>query len=324
MMAFTAVILYAALVYLKMSLAIVVATLYLIRRILKNIHKIQIEYQTMTGSESAYWSLQKKMLEAERAREETQGHQVPVFKEGIRINQVTFGYDDKSVLKNLNIDLPRGKFIAIVGPSGAGKTTVVDLVIGLLRPQQGEVYIDDRPMVEIDIYRWRRMIGYVPQETLLLHDTIFFNVTLGDESISEKDVEDALRAAGALDFVREMSDGMHTVVGERGGKISGGQRQRIAIARALVNKPRLLILDEATTALDPETEVAICDTLLELAGKVTILSISHQRAMLEAAEIAYRLEAGGGVLLKTNRDKGGIATPSKNSAVQTELKFANG
>ncbi|MDJ0720757.1 MAG: ABC transporter ATP-binding protein [Desulfobacterales bacterium] len=324
MMAFTAVILYVALVYLKMSLAIVVAAVYLIRRILKNIHKIQIEYQTMVGNEAAYWSLKKKMQEAERAREETQGRLAPDFENGIRLEGIDFGYDTKPVFQNLNIELPKGRFIAIVGPSGAGKTTIVDLVIGLLRPLQGEVYIDDQPLSEIAMNRWRRKIGYVPQETILLHDTIFVNVTLGDEHISEKDVEEALAAAGALHFVRELPKGIHTVVGERGGKISGGQRQRIAIARALVNRPELLILDEATTALDPETESAICDTLLGLTGQVTILAISHQSAMLEAAEIAYRLEAGAAILLKSHAREGGVEASSQGAAGSRAVQLANG
>jgi ATP-binding cassette subfamily C protein len=279
----------------------------------------------MVLNESAYWSLKKKMREAEQAHEENQGEQEPVFKHSIRFDQVRFGYNDKLVLKDFNIDLAKGKFFAIVGPSGAGKTTVVDLAIGLLRPQSGEIWIDNRPLAEIDIYRWRRMIGYVPQETLLLHDSIFVNVTLGDVSINHDDVEDALRAAGVWDFVNQLPQGMHTVVGERGAKLSGGQRQRISIARALVNKPQLLILDEATTALDPKTEAAICDTMLKLAGNVTILAISHQNAMLEAAEIAYRLEDGAAILLDP-KDRRGLGRDefSVNAAADRDLKFANG
>jgi ATP-binding cassette subfamily C protein len=141
------------------------------------------------------------------------------------------------------------------------------------------------------------MIGYVPQETLLLHDTVLVNITLGDKELKAVDVENALRAAGAWDFVQDMPKGMRAVVGERGHKLSGGQRQRIAIARALVHQPRLLILDEATTALDPENEVAICETLLKLNEKLTILAISHQPAILAAAERAYRLEHGKAILV---------------------------
>jgi ATP-binding cassette subfamily C protein len=264
------------------------------------------------------------MQEAEDAREETLGHREPVFKKGIRFDNVSFGYNEKLVLNELNFQLPKGKFIAIVGPSGAGKTTVVDLVIGLLRPNSGEIWIDELPQSQIDIYSWRRMIGYVPQETLLLHDTVLVNVTLGDETIHKEDVEDALRAAGAWDFVCRLPQGLQTVVGERGGKISGGQRQRIAIARALVKKPELLILDEATTALDPSTEAAICDTMIMLAGDVTILSISHQSAMLEAAETAYRLEGGTAVPLKSKEGEKVTQSISGASAADGDLKFANG
>lgn len=323
MMAFVAIFLYVTIVYFEMSLAIMVATIYLIRRILKNIHKIQIEYQAMKGSEDAYWSLKRKMREAEKAREENLGRCTPVFKTGIRMEHVNFGYNDDLILKDFDIDLPKGKFVAINGPSGAGKTTVADLVIGLLRPTQGEVYVDDLPLAEIDIHRWRQMIGYVPQDTLLLHESVFVNVTLGDEGIKEEDVEHALRDAGAWNFVSKLPNGLHTVVGERGGKLSGGQRQRIAIARALVNKPELLILDEATTALDPETEAAICETLVKLGGEVTILSISHQSAMLEAAELAYRLEDGVAILLKKNGHKGRREEILPRAVVHGDLKAAN-
>jgi ATP-binding cassette subfamily C protein len=146
------------------------------------------------------------------------------------------------------------------------------------------------------------MIGYVPQETLLLHDTVFINVTLGDRELTEQNVEQALRAAGAWDFVAAMPQGMLSTVGERGSALSGGQRQRIAIARALVHNPRLLILDEATTALDPATEVGICATLRELRGELTILAISHQSAILEAADRAYRLQDGVATLVADRSD----------------------
>ena len=136
------------------------------------------------------------------------------------------------------------------------------------------------------------MIGYVPQETFLFHDTVMANVTIGEPGISRAEAETALRRAGAWDFVAALPDGMDTVVGERGARLSGGQRQRIAIARALVRDPALLILDEATTALDPETEAGIVATVQRLTGKLTVLSISHQPAMQGAADIVYQLDNG--------------------------------
>ena len=172
-------------------------------------------------------------------------------------------------------------------PGWSGKTTIVDLAIGLIRPDAGTIILDGKPLQEVDIQAWRGMIGYVPQETLLLHDTIMRNVTLGDPTLQKSDVEWALQAAGASDFVAALPDGLETVVGERGGRLSGGQRQRVAIARALVNRPRLLILDEATSALDHESEDAIRRTLENLTGQISILAISHNRALVRAASRVF-------------------------------------
>jgi ATP-binding cassette subfamily C protein len=289
--------LYVALVRWQMSISDLLILVLLLARVLGQLGKLQLQYQDMSSSEAAYWSFRNTLEEAKGERETTLGIKTPSFTRAIRVGGVTFAYGDSPVLRNASFSFPAGSFTAIVGPSGVGKTTVVDLVIGLLRPQQGEVYIDDLPLAEIEMRGWRRMIGYVPQETLLLHDSIFINVTLGDRGLSEQDVKQALRSAGAWGFVEEMPEGMHTTVGERGSKLSGGQRQRIAIARALVHRPKLLILDEATTALDPKTEAAICATLRELRGQLTILAISHQPAILEVADRAYRLHDGAATLV---------------------------
>jgi len=168
------------------------------------------------------------------------------------------------------------------------------------------VFIDDQPLSRIDQKSWRRMIGYVPQETLLLHDTIMNNISLGDTELSEKDVQGALRAAGVWEFVNSLPLGMQSVVGERGGKLSGGQRQRIAIARAIVHKPGLLILDEATSALDPQSEEAICETLRQLRGQLTILTISHQKALAQIADTTYHLQ-NGKIVTTNDHSKDGLS-----------------
>ena len=282
--------LYVALVWWNMELATVLIMVYMLVKILKTLQKVQQEYQTMVIAESAYWSLWSRIKETEDQKEESIGTCKPLFNDSIRLEGVSFSYDQHPVLKNASLTFPKGSFSAIIGPSGAGKTTIVDLITGLLLPQEGHVWIDDVELNELDVKAWRRMIGYVPQETLLLHDTVLVNVTLGDTKFTERDAEFALRDAGAWDFVSEMADGIHTVVGERGSRLSGGQRQRITIARALVHNPQLLILDEATSALDPASEADICQTLRQLSSKLTILAISHQTALLDAADRAYRLE----------------------------------
>jgi len=157
---------------------------------------------------------------------------------------------------------------------------------------EGRVLVDGISLSEFELHEWRQMIGYVPQETLLLHDSVLHNVTLGDPDLGEEETEEALRAAGAWDFVAKLPEGMHTLAGERGGKLSGGQRQRLCIARALVRQPRLLILDEATSALDPESEAAICDTLDSLRGSITILAISHQAGLGRIADRVVHLRNG--------------------------------
>jgi ATP-binding cassette subfamily C protein len=300
--------LYVALVRFGMSLASVMLLAFLLVRVLLYLGRMQREYQKMVTSESAYWSLQSAMEGARKEGENPPEGAAPVLRHAIRFDDVGFRYRDRWILRNVSLTIPAGGITAIVGASGAGKTTVVDLVTALLRPQEGEVWIDELPLQRVDWRAWRRMIGYVPQETLLLHDTVASNVTLGDPELTHADAEAALRAAGIWDFVSGLPEGLETVVGERGGKLSGGQRQRVAIARALAHKPRLLILDEATSALDPETETAICRTLEGLRGALTIIAISHQSPLVDAADRVYRMDDGTASLV------GGIERGRRSAA----------
>ncbi|MDE0391624.1 MAG: ABC transporter ATP-binding protein [Rhodospirillales bacterium] len=261
-------------------------------RVMQKVSTAHGEYQVAAANQPAFAFLQSTIAAAEEAEEPRLGSTAPQLASAISFRDLSFSYGRENVLENVSMTLPAGAFIAVAGASGAGKTTVADLIIGLLRPQSGDVWIDDVALGEVDARAWRRMIGYVPQETFLFHDTVMANVTLGEPGISGDDVETALRRAEAWDFVAALPDGMDTVVGERGARLSGGQRQRIAIARALVRHPALLILDEATTALDPETEAGIVATVKRLTGKLTVLSISHQPAMQEAATVVYQLDNG--------------------------------
>ena len=216
----------------------------------------------------------------------------PELFQDIKFDNVSYAYGDKAVLNSASFIIPANRFIALIGPSGAGKTTVADLIIGLFQPQEGDILIDGLSIVDVNMKKWRGMIGYVPQETTLFHESIFVNITLGDPSLALQNVEKALRKAGLLEFVNSLKQGVETIVGEKGSKLSGGQRQRIAIARALVRNPRLLILDEATTALDPQTEMEICTMLEQLKGQVTVFAISHQTTLMQHADIIYYLEDG--------------------------------
>ncbi|MGD8293184.1 MAG: ABC transporter ATP-binding protein [Desulfobacterales bacterium] len=311
-MMFLAAGFYLLMVSWQMPLASVMVLAFLVARLLKQFNKVQERYQEMVIYESAYWSIKDTINKMIQERETLEGHQSPSFEREIRLKNVDFSYDKAQVLQNVSLRFPAGRITAITGSSGSGKTTIVDLIIGLLRPQKGEVWVDDLPLIEIDLKQWRRLIGYIPQETILLHDTVINNVTLGDPELTEQNVKDALKAAGAWAFVANMPQGMHSLVGERGGKLSGGQRQRIVIARAIVHKPKLLILDEATSALDPKSEAEVCETMRRLRGDLTILAISHQTSLAKIADKTYHIKDGK------------IVTENKPSAGNQNLNNLNG
>lgn len=261
----------------------------LLERTVTTMGKMQQQLQRAVVVESAYWSVQDLIEEAEAQREPNAGTETPTLHEGCRLENVSFAFGNNQVLRDVSVEIPAGRMTVITGSSGAGKTTLTDILLGLYKPDSGRVLIDDVPLDRIDLAKWRSMIGYVPQELFLFHDTVLANVTLGDPTIDVEKVEEALEAAGALDFVRELPSGIDTVVGERGTMLSGGQRQRIALARALVHDPQLLILDEVTSALDPVTEQEICNNVRSLAGRFTTVVITHRPAWVDMADRVYHL-----------------------------------
>jgi len=284
--------LYLALGRWGLPVSSVLMLAFLFARTLGAVNRAQKQYQSMAARESAYESLRATIERAEAEREEIAGQEVPTLRRGIVFDDVSVAYDGEPVLESADLEIPAGAITALVGPSGAGKSTVADVLVGLVRPSRGTVRVDGVALDRLDLRRWRHGVGYVPQEGFLLHDTLFANVALGDPEIGEAAVWRALERAGAAEFVGRLPEGLQGIVGERGSLLSGGQRQRIAIARALVHGPRLLVLDEATTALDPETEAGVCGRLAELRGEMTMLVISHQPALVALADRIYRIEGG--------------------------------
>jgi ATP-binding cassette subfamily C protein len=261
-------------------------------RLMINVSTVQRAIQETASSESFYWSLQATINEAREAAETFTGTAVPTLNDACRFDRVTFSYGVKPVLKEVSLEISAGRITTLIGESGSGKTTIADLLLGLFLVDSGRITLDGVPLHEIDLRRWRSMVGYVPQEVLLFNGTVFDNVALGDPAISEADVMRALEDAGCMGFVNDLPEGIHAPVGERGTMLSGGQRQRIALARALVHRPALLILDEATSALDPDTEAEICQTVRRQAGKLTVLAITHQPAWVTIADRVYRVVEG--------------------------------
>jgi ATP-binding cassette subfamily C protein len=263
---------------------------FLFNRIISQTNLVQSHYQNAVNRESAVHSLLAAINQAEENAEIMTGTGTPDFKQAIKLDNLTLSYGDNVIVENLNETIQFGQITTIFGPSGIGKSTLLDAILGLISPTKGAVLIDGKDLAEIDIQKWRHQIGYVPQDTFLFHDTIFKNVTLGDKDISREDVIAALKKARAWDFIAAIDDGLDHVVGERGGKLSGGQKQRIALARALVRQPHLLILDEATTGLDKESEDAIFEALQQMLPDITIIMISHDLKILDIADNIIKLE----------------------------------
>jgi ATP-binding cassette subfamily C protein len=284
--------LFVMLAGLDMQLSAAMVLIFLLARVITLLSKAQRAWQHMAISESAYWSLAEAVEEARAEREEPAGTRAPELRRGIRLEDIDFAHPGHDVFRGQSLEIPAGELTVVTGPSGSGKTTLIDLVAGLLRPDGGRVSIDDVDLREIDQRRWRRAIGYVPQEALLVNDSVLNNITLGADDLTRDDARRALEKADALAFVQRMDGGLDASVGERGGRLSGGQRQRLAIARALIHRPRLLVLDEATSNLDEAAERSVLRTIEHLKGELTMLAVTHQRPMLALADRVYRVDEG--------------------------------
>ena len=275
---------------IPIELSIVLVILYL--RTMKLFGKSQKQYQSFVGNISGYHMVMQCMNDALQNREHRTGTKKHVLQGGIELKNVSFQHENKEILRQASATFHYQRLNTIIGPSGEGKTTVVDLICGLYQPSSGNVMIDNIPLEDIDITHWRNQIGYVTQENNLLNASVKENITLGDPRYTEKDINNALSKAHCSSFVDELPDGIETSVGNDGTLLSGGQRQRILIARALVHSPTLLILDEATSALDKETENSLSEIFKELSKEITIISISHRPALVEISDHIIKLNNG--------------------------------
>jgi len=214
------------------------------------------------------------------------------FEHDIEFKNVSFAYDTDFVLKNINLKIEKGKTIALVGPSGGGKSTLADLVPRFYDPTEGEVSIDGKSLKDYEIESLRKQMGVVTQESILFNDTIFNNIAFGNTNISEEAVIQAAKIANAHDFITQTENGYQTLIGERGSKLSGGQRQRLSIARAVLKNPPILILDEATSALDSESEKLVQEALFNLMKNRTSLVIAHRLSTIQHADEIIVVQQG--------------------------------
>ncbi|QOI98725.1 MAG: ABC transporter ATP-binding protein [Flammeovirgaceae bacterium] len=214
------------------------------------------------------------------------------FNDCIEFKNVSFAYEKEPVLKNISLKIEKGKTIALVGPSGGGKSTLADLVPRFYDPTEGSVLLDGVDLRDCELESLRKLIGVVTQESILFNDTIFNNIAFGMPNVKEEDVVNAAKVANAHDFISATENGYQTFIGERGSRLSGGQRQRIAIARAVLKNPPILILDEATSALDSESERLVQDALTNLMKNRTSIVIAHRLSTIQHADEIIVIQNG--------------------------------
>jgi ATP-binding cassette subfamily C protein len=292
-MALLIIAMYVSVTVFHLNVASLVVFMLIFYRVSPRISNIQVNLNFVLSYLPALDAMDELTAEAERAAEPSGTQAVGRLADAVRFADVVFGYDpEEPVLRGAEFTICAGKTTAIVGSSGAGKTTAVDLVMGLVRPQSGQVSVDGVSVADIELAAWRRRIGYVAQESVLFHSSVRDNIAWGTVGLSSADIENAAHLAFADEFILELPDGYDTIVGDRGVRLSGGQRQRIALARALARKPELLILDEATSALDVESERRIQMAIDKIAGSITVLVVTHRLSTIRNADVINVLEGG--------------------------------
>ena len=292
-----ALTIYLAVTVLNLATASMLLLLYLFSRLIPMLSSLQSGYQSFLSSTPAYLNIRALERECAAAAEPSStdpspAESTPRLNEHLVFERVTFGYEPaQPVLEGFSFRIEAGKTTALVGPSGVGKSTVADLAVGLLTPTEGRLLLDGEPLEAADLSAWRHQLGYVSQDTFIFHDTVSSNLLLTKPGASDQELTEALRVASA-EFVLELSDGLDTVLGDRGVRLSGGERQRLALARAVLRRPALLVLDEATSSLDAENEARIQRAVEALQGRMTMLVIAHRLATVRNADMIHVLEGG--------------------------------
>ena len=287
--------LYVAIEILDITTAAILLLLYLFARIMPRFSGIQQYHQQYINalpSYAAVMDLQGRCEAASEAASHKPQEEVRLRCE-IRFESVSFGYGEReSALSDVDFTLKAGETTAIVGASGAGKSTIADLVMGLIVPSRGCISVDGMPLRGEHLRSWRNQVGYITQDTFLFHDTVRANLLWACPDADDADIVRALKLAAAEGFISRLPNGIDTVVGDRGSRLSGGERQRLALARALLRRPSLLIMDEATSALDVDNEERIRHAINSLRGHMTILIITHRLSAIREADTIYVLEQG--------------------------------
>lgn len=278
--------------YLSFDVTTFIPIVYLIQQMFARIGKIQTSLNVVDDSIANAEKVAHMIVETERNKEPRGGSLPFAWKADLALSQVKFSYRGEPIFSDLSFSVKRGEFVGIIGPTGSGKTTMVDLLLRLMEPADGRVLLDGTNAAQFNMRDWRRKIMYVPQESFLLNATMADNVRFLQNDMTDAAVREAILRAQLGELLARLPKGMDTPVGERGAELSGGERQRIAIARALARHPEVLILDEATSALDFETEASVKSVIDGLKGSITIIVIAHRISTVLGADRIVAVDGG--------------------------------
>ncbi len=272
------------------SFAVIV---YAINQLFSQIQAAQTQFHAISAMTPYLDRTISYVNDSKNMKEESKGEIAFSFNESLKLTDLSFAYPQRGeVISKVNLSINKGEMVGIIGPSGSGKTTIIDLILRLYTPTEGLIQVDGKNVKEIELKRWRDYIGYVSQDIFILNDTIKNNIIFYDKNVNEGDVVDSAKLVNIDDFIMSLPNKYDTVIGDRGVLLSGGQRQRIILARILARKPKLLILDEATSSLDGESEVVIKEAIDDLRGKTTILIVAHRLSTISSVDKLVVLEGG--------------------------------
>lgn len=280
---------YVALQLLDIPITEVLLLIFIFARLLPKVSSMVNNFQQILNNLPSFETTLDTIDQLDKEEQTQIGHTFEKLKQEIQIQSISFSYGENELFNQLSFSIPANKTTALLGPSGVGKSTLIDLILSLQQPTKGELFVDGISLNQIDQNQWRSQIAFVPQDAFLFHASIVENLTWAKLDATKEEIEIALKQAGALEFVQQLPSGLNTLVGDRGTNLSGGERQRIALTRALIRKPQLLILDEATSAVDDKSENLIKEALGQLSGKMTIIIVAHRSKLVDLADHVINL-----------------------------------
>ena len=287
---FLTLLIYFFITYVQLEFSKVLVISLLFYRTLTSLGQIQAEYLGITISQNYFWSIFDTIKESHKSKEKSSNKKIFKKFNTLQLKNITFSFGKRVIFKKANLNIKKNNLILFHGKSGIGKTTLLDIIVGFYQPNEGNVLLNKVDLGNYDIKTFRNKIGFVSQDQFIYNNSILKNISL-DKKISKKDLEKALNDSACQDFIKKLPKEINTIIGERGVSLSSGQKQRLSIARALLQNPDLLILDEPTVGLDNKNKEIILKKVKKLSRNMTVIIVSHDNYVFKYADFIYKINS---------------------------------